>query len=135
MILSVLDTVRSCFITTVRSFLVVSAFIMGGLDHGHQSHVAVRRNSDAAQQLRCQTGGDKDGSRAVCTADDGDCSGLLLGEIHNAGSSQQTSAHVSAKDTELSGSAQQQALGVGDQRAKSVMVPMPRKISGGKCPA
>jgi len=30
MILSVLDTVRSCFITTVRSFLVVSAFIMGG---------------------------------------------------------------------------------------------------------
>ena len=30
MILSVLETVRSCFITTVRSFLVVSAFMMGG---------------------------------------------------------------------------------------------------------
>ena len=30
MTLSVLETVRSCFITTVRSFLVVSAFMMGG---------------------------------------------------------------------------------------------------------
>ena len=29
-ILSVLVTVRSCFITTVRSFLVVIAFMMGG---------------------------------------------------------------------------------------------------------
>ena len=57
----------------------------------------------------------EDGGGAVCTTDDGDCSGLLLGEVHNAGSGQQTSAHVSTKDTELSGSAQQQALGVGDQ--------------------
>ena len=30
MILSVLVTERSCFITTVRSFLEVSAFMMGG---------------------------------------------------------------------------------------------------------
>ena len=90
----------------------------GRLDHGHQSHVAVCRNGDAAQQLRCQTGGNKDGGRAVCTTDDGDCSGLLLGEVHNAGSGQQTSAHVSTKDTKLSGSAQQQALGVGDQGGK-----------------
>ncbi len=30
MIFSVLVTVRSCFITTVRSFLVVRAFMMGG---------------------------------------------------------------------------------------------------------
>ena len=30
MILSVLVTARSCFMTTVRSFLVVSAFMMGG---------------------------------------------------------------------------------------------------------
>ena len=87
----------------------------GRLDHGHQSHVAVRRNGNAAQQLRCQTGGNEDGGGAVCTADDGDCSGLLLGEVHNTGSGQQTSAHISTKDTELSGSAQQQALGVGDQ--------------------
>ena len=30
MIFSVLETVRSCFITMLRSFLVVSAFMMGG---------------------------------------------------------------------------------------------------------
>ena len=99
-----------------------SALFLGGqrchdgrLDHGHQSHVAVRCHGDGAQQLRSQTRGDEDGSRAVCTADDGDGSGLLLGEVHQAGSSQQAGAHVSTKDTELSGSAQQQALGVGDQ--------------------
>ena len=63
-------------------------------------------------------GGDEDSGGAVCAADDGDGGRLLLGEVHQTGSGQQTSAHVSAEDTELSGSAQQQALGVGDQGCK-----------------
>ena len=76
-------------------------FLLGGqclhdgrLDDGHQRHVTVGRHSDGAQQLRSQTGGNEDGSRAVGTADDGDGSGLLLGEVHQAGSGQQALPHA-----------------------------------------
>ena len=73
-----------------------------------------------------QTGGHKDGGGAVGAADDADGGGLGGGE-HTA----QTAAGIGHEDAQLSGSAQQQALGVGDQGPKSVMQPTPRKIRQG----
>ena len=84
----------------------------GRLDHGDKSHVGVSRHGDGAQQGRCQHGGDEDRRRTVSTADDTHGGGL------RAGKSQQTAAHIGHKDTDLRRSTQQQALGVGDQRAK-----------------
>ena len=45
----------------------------GGLDDGHQGHVAVGRHGDGAQQLRGETAGHKNGRGAVRAADDADC--------------------------------------------------------------
>ena len=59
-------------------------------------------------QLACQ----EYGRRAVCTANDTDGSSLGRGEAH------QVSHDKGGKDAQLCGSAQQQALGVGNQRAE-----------------
>ena len=101
----------------------------GRLDNRHQRHVAVRGNRDGTQQVRGQAGGDEDSGRAIGTADDADGSGFLVGEAQDFG------ANEGEEDAQLCGSAQQQAGRTCNQRSKSVMVPMPRKISGDRYPA
>ena len=95
------------------------AFLLGGqrlhdrrLDHRHQRHVGIGRHGDGAQQRRSQHGGDEDGGGAVGTADDAHGTGLSAGEAQIA------AAYIGHKDAQLRGSAQQQALGVGDQGAE-----------------
>ena len=84
----------------------------GRLDNGHQGHVGIRRHGDGAQQGRGQQGGDEDGRGAVRAADDTHGGRLCAGEA------QQTAAHIGQEDAQLGRSAQQQALGVGDQGTK-----------------
>ena len=84
----------------------------GRLDQGNQCHVGVGRHSDAAQQMGSQLCGQEDGGGAVSTTDDTD--GCSLG----AGKAQQHSAEERGKHAQLGGSAQQQALGVRQQRAE-----------------
>ena len=80
------------------------------LDNRHQRHVAVRSNCDGAEQMRGQLGSDIDGGGAVRAADDADSTGFLIGEAQNL------SADKGEEDTQLCGSAQQQAGRAGDQR-------------------
>ena len=82
------------------------------LDDGHQRHIAVRGHSDSAKQFRRQLAGNENGCRAVRTADDADGAGL------RAGKTKQLRSDVSSENAKLCGSAQQQALRVGDQRAE-----------------
>ena len=84
----------------------------GGLDHRHQSHVGVCRYRDGAQQSRGQHDGNENGGRTVGTADDADGGGL------RAGKAQQAAAYVGHENAQLCGGPQQQALGVGDERAE-----------------
>ena len=82
------------------------------LDDGHQRHIAVRGHSDSAKQFRRQLAGNENGCRAVRTADDADGAGL------RSGKTKQLRSDVSSENAKLCGSAQQQALRVGDQRAE-----------------
>ena len=83
-----------------------------GLNHGNQRHVGVGRHGDGAQQMGSQLRGEEDGGGAVGAADDTDGSAL------GAGEAQENRAEESGEHAQLSGSAQQQALGVGQQGAK-----------------
>ena len=84
----------------------------GRLNHRDQGHVAVSSHGDRSQQFRSQLGGGQDGGGAISAADDTDGSGLLRIE------SQQVRAEEGEEHAELSGSTQQQALRVGDQRTE-----------------
>lgn len=82
---------------------------MGGLNDRDEGHVGISGNGDRTEQLGSQTGGDEDRGRAVSAADDTDGGGLLVSEAHELGTD------IGHEDTELSGSAEQQGLGVRDQ--------------------
>ena len=84
----------------------------GGLDQGDQRHVGVSGHGDGAQQVGSQLGGQEDGGGAVSAADDADGSSL------GAGEAQQDAAEESHEYAQLRGSAQQQALGVAEQRTE-----------------
>ena len=81
----------------------------GGLNDRDEGHVGISGNGDRTEQLGSQTGGDEDRGRAVGAADDTDGGGLLVSEAHELGTD------IGHEDTELSGSAEQQGLGVRDQ--------------------
>ena len=82
------------------------------LDDRHQRHVGIRGDGDRAQQTRRELGGDVDGGRAVRAADDADCAGLSGGKAQNQRHDERQ------EDTQLRGSAEQQAHRVGDQRTE-----------------
>ncbi len=84
----------------------------GRLNQRDQCHVAVCRHGNGTQQMRRKARGQENGSGAVSAADDAD--GCSLG----AGKAQCHSAHKGHKYAQLCSSAQQQALGIGKQRAK-----------------
>ena len=82
------------------------------MNNRNERHVGICGNGDRAKEFRCELGGDEDGRRAVCTADDADGAGLCRGEA------EQDSADIGNEDTELCGSAEQQALRVCNQRTE-----------------
>ena len=91
-----------------------------GLDNRDQGHVGIRRYSDRPQELRSQFGCHKDCRRAVCAADNRDCTGLLCskGQIRDTKILNKDRADKSQEDTQLRGSSKQKALRVGDQGAE-----------------
>ena len=82
------------------------------LDHGNQRHIGVCRDGDGGQQPHSQLGSRQNGGRAVGAADDADGGGLSGCEA------QDQSHQEGGEDAQLSGSAQQQGHGVGQQRTK-----------------
>ena len=84
----------------------------GGLNHGNQRHVRVSCHGNSTQQTGGKLGGKENGGRAVCTADDADRGGFT------AGKAQGNRTEERHKHAHLGGSAQQQALGIAQQRAK-----------------
>ena len=73
--------------------------------------------------MRGQLGGDVDSGGAVRTADDADRTGLLVRKA------QDLSADEGEEDAQLCGSASSRLDGRAISGSKSVIVPMPRKIS------
>ena len=94
-------------------FLGGERFHDGGLDDGHQGHVAVCGHGDGAQQVRGQLAGEPDGGGAVRAADDADSAGFSGGEAE-----EEVGPEEGHENTELRGGAQQQRLGVGDEGAE-----------------
>ena len=99
----------------------------GGLDQGDQSHVGVSGDRDGTQQLRSQLGGQEDGGGAVCAADDADGGSLGTGEAdHQLRSQTEQAVQAVQRDcaeegdehAHLSSCAQQQGLGVAEQRTE-----------------
>ncbi len=82
------------------------------LDHGDQGHVGVSRNGNGRQELHRQFRSGQDGGRAVGAADDADGGGF------SGLKAQHQSHQEGGKDAQLSGGAQQQGGGVGQQGAK-----------------
>ena len=90
-----------------------------GLDDRNESHVRIGRNRDSAQKIGSETRGEPDRRGTVGAADDTDRGGRLDGidiaeEPGNAGRETE-SAEEREEDTELSGTAQERHLGVGDK--------------------
>ena len=82
------------------------------LDDGNECHVGVSSNGDRTEQIRIQHGSGVNSRRTVSTADDTDGSSSLLRE------SEQNGTDEGNEDTDLSGSTEQQGLGVCNQRSK-----------------
>ena len=95
---------------TDAAFLVVSEPAHDGrLNHRHQSHVGVGRNSDGTHQARGEFRGDEDGRRTVGTSDDADSTGLHRGEP------EVQSDDVGTEDTELCRCTDEDQFRVGNQ--------------------
>ena len=84
----------------------------GGLNQRNQRHVGVSGHGDGAQQVGSQLRGQEDGGGAVSAADDADGGSLGAGKAH-AHSAKEGHEHA-----QLGSSAQQQALGVRQQRTE-----------------
>ena len=82
----------------------------GGLDHRDQGHVAVRRDRDRTQQVRCQGLGHENGRGAVRAADDTD-GRRLLGAEH-ARNERYAKCHEHA---ELCAGTDEECFGVGNE--------------------
>ena len=82
------------------------------LDHRHEGHVGVGGHGDRAEQLGSQNRGQVDRRGTVGAADDADRTGLGWRE------SERISADEREENTKLRRGSQQEALGVGDQRAE-----------------
>ena len=80
-----------------------------GLDHGHESHVAISRNGDGTHEVGGELRRKEDSCRTVGTADDGDSASLVGCETKSE------SYDVGTKDTELCGSTDEHQLGIGDE--------------------
>ena len=84
----------------------------GGLDQRDQGHIRVSRDGNGREQVRCQFRGRQNSRGAVRAADDAD--GRRL-----AGLKAQSQSHQEGgEDAQLSGSAQQQGHGIGQQGAE-----------------
>ena len=84
----------------------------GRLDDRHERHVGVGGYGDRAQQFGGQHRGEVDGRGTVRTADDADRTALFGRESDRIG------AEERHEDADLRRSAQQETLGIGDQRTE-----------------